>query len=276
MPSNHVGVHQIDRDLQRNIRYSVPRSAKKHSQGYDLHSYPIGRQVVSDNSGALLRAKMYGENDLSSNELFSGNFINFGYWRNFKRGRHLSIDERTQSQANLYRVVLDSLNITPTDVALEVGCGIGVGAVLALREYEPRGIHGLDLSRDQLDRAMRVTGELVRKWRNRLIFCQGSALALPYADEKFDKCYSVEAAQHFDDLPKFAAEAYRVIKSSGRLSVTTFFMPPTAAIDKLRRMISLRRVSTMCASKASASKFGMDLTLGWRTPTTRTAGPAIG
>lgn len=192
---------------------------------------------MSDNSGALLRAKMYGEDDLSSNEVFSGNFINFGYWRNFKRGKHLGIDERTQSQANLYRVVLDSLNIAPTNVALEVGCGIGVGAVLALREYEPSSIHGLDLSRDQLDRAMRVTGELARKWRNRLIFCQGSALALPYADEKFDKCYSVEAAQHFDDLPKFAAEAYRVVKSSGRLSVTTFFMPPTAAFEKLRRLL---------------------------------------
>jgi ubiquinone/menaquinone biosynthesis C-methylase UbiE len=84
---------------------------------------------------------------------------------------------------------------------------------------------------------MRVTGELAGKWCNRLVFCQGSALALPYADEKFDKCYSVEAAQHFDDLLEFAAEVYRVVKSGGRLSVTTFFMPPTAAIEELRRLL---------------------------------------
>lgn len=75
---------------------------------------------MSGDSGASRRAAMYGENDLSSLAIFSGNYINYGYWQNFTPGL-ISIDERTESQANLYRTVLRHLKIDPTDVALEVG-----------------------------------------------------------------------------------------------------------------------------------------------------------
>ena len=109
---------------------------------------------MPDDSGSSRRAAMYGENNLSSISIFSGNYINFGYWQDFTPGR-ISIDERTESQANLYRTVLRRLEIDPTDVALEVGCGVAVGAALALREFDPRAIHGLDLSSDPNRRVVR-------------------------------------------------------------------------------------------------------------------------
>lgn len=191
---------------------------------------------MPDNSGAARRAAMYGENDLSSFSIFSGNYINFGYWQDFTPGL-ISVDERTESQANLYRTLLRSLRIDPTDVVLEVGCGIAVGTALTLREFGPRAIHGLDLSQDQLDRATKVNAELVAQQSNRLILQQGSALELPYSGETFDKYYSVEAAQHFEDLTTFAVEAYRVLRPGGRLAVTTFFRPHMTAIDGLRPLI---------------------------------------
>lgn len=188
------------------------------------------------NSGAARRATMYGEDDLSSIAIFSGNYINFGYWQEFTPGL-ISVGERTESQANLYRAVLRRLKIDPTDVALEVGCGIAVGAALALREFDPRTVHGLDLSQHQIDRATKINAELVIQQPDRLVLQQGSALELPYAGETFDKCYSVEAAQHFEDLTRFASEAYRVLRPGGRLAVATFFTPHPTALDELRRLI---------------------------------------
>ncbi len=179
---------------------------------------------------------MYGDDDLSSIAIFSGNYINFGYWEDFTPGR-ISVGERTESQANLYRTVLRRLRIDPTDVALEVGCGIAVGAALAIREFGPRAVHGLDMSQHQINRATRVNAELDTQQRDRLVLQQGSALKLPYASEIFDKCYSIEAAQHFDDLTTFASEAYRVLRPGGRLAVTTFFATHPTAAEGLRRLI---------------------------------------
>ncbi len=191
---------------------------------------------MPDDSGAARRAEIYGENDLSSIAVFSGNFINFGYWQDFTPGL-ISVEERTESQANLYRTVLRRLIIDPTDMALEIGCGIAAGTALALREFGPYAVYGLDLSPDQIDRATRVNAELLTQHPDRLILQRGSALALPYADETFDKCYSVEAAQHFEDLATFASEVYRVLRPGGRLAVTTFFTPQAAADDELRKLI---------------------------------------
>jgi cyclopropane fatty-acyl-phospholipid synthase-like methyltransferase len=189
-----------------------------------------------NDSGAARRAAMYGAYDLSSKAAFSGNFINFGYWQDFTPGL-ISIDERTESQANLYRTVLRHLEIAPTDMALEVGCGIAVGTALALREFNPRAVYGLDLSPDQLDRARRINAELLAHQPDRFVLRQGSALEIPYTGEQFDKCYSVEAAQHFENLAAFASETHRVLRPGGRLAVTTFFTPYPAAIAELRELI---------------------------------------
>lgn len=191
---------------------------------------------MTGEDGASRRAAMYGENDLSSIALFSGNFINFGYWRGFQPGL-ISVEERTASQADLYRTVLRRLQIDRADVVLEVGCGIAVGTALALREFEPSVIHGLDLSQDQLDRARSANTELLALRPPRLVLQQGSALKIPYAEATFDRCYSVEAAQHFEDLAAFAAETHRVLKPGGRLAVTTFFTTHPAAGYKLRQLI---------------------------------------
>lgn len=191
---------------------------------------------MAADSGSSRRAAMYGEDDLSSMSIFSGNYINFGYWQDSAPGL-ISVDERTASQANLYRIVLRSLLIDPTDVALEVGCGIAVGAALAIREFNARTVYGLDISQHQINRASATNAELLAQQPRRLILQRGSALAIPFAGETFDKCYSVEAAQHFEDLSAFASEAHRILRSGGRLAIATFFTPHAAAEDELRQLI---------------------------------------
>jgi cyclopropane fatty-acyl-phospholipid synthase-like methyltransferase len=193
------------------------------------------KEIMPGNNGPSRRAAMYGDDDLSSITIFSGNFINFGYWEDFTPGR-ISVDERTESQANLYRIILRRLQIHPTDVILEVGCGIAAGAALAIREFDPRAIHGLDISQHQIDRATRVNAELDTH-HDRLVLQQGSALELPYASETFGKCYSIEAAQHFENLTTFAVEAYRVLRPGGRIAVTTFFATYMTTIERLQQLI---------------------------------------
>ncbi|ASU84088.1 SAM-dependent methyltransferase [Nocardiopsis gilva YIM 90087] len=196
----------------------------------------------SEERGALL-ASMYGSEDLSSFSLFSGNFINFGYWADdvLATGEPITVDQRTRSQEDLYRVVVDQLDVRPDDILLEAGCGIGVGTALVVREFGPAEVHGLDLSADQLTRAERMNAEELHTYPKCLFYHQGSALDLPWPDASFTGIYSVEAAQHFSDLATFAREAHRVLRPGGRFALTTFFTPDDQGPAHLAELIETVR-----------------------------------
>ncbi|WP_433329477.1 class I SAM-dependent methyltransferase [Spirillospora sp. CA-294931] len=167
---------------------------------------------------AVVRA-VYGSDDLSSAPAFSGGFINFGYWDGISLDRPLGTDDRVRSERNLYLRVLRELR-TEGDV-LEVGCGLGVGCALALRESGLASVTGMDIHPDQVERARRANAEEP----GRLRFVRGAAESMPFEDAAFDAVYTVEAAQHFRDLAGFARESARVLRPGGRLVITSFFLP---------------------------------------------------
>ena len=184
-------------------------------------------------AGSELRARMYGPQDLSSLPLFAGGFINFGYWRGIPLDGELSVEQRISSQRQLYRLVLRALDVSSPDRVLEVGCGLGLGCALAAEEFGSSDVRGIDLVPDQVQRAERVNHAAMARRPGRLGFRAGSASAIPYPDDSFDAAMSVEAAQHFDDLPGFATEASRVLVPGGRLVVTSFFATTADSATRL-------------------------------------------
>ncbi|MFJ4878494.1 methyltransferase domain-containing protein [Streptomyces sp. NPDC088745] len=165
----------------------------------------------------------YGPADLSGAPIFAGGFVNFGYWDAIDLGLPLSETERIRSQEDLYRHVLDATGPPRAAHVLEVGCGLGMGCEVTLREYAPAAVTGLDIHPDQLRRARNAHADLLRREPGRLRFVQGAAETMPAGDGEFDTVISVEAAQHFPDLRAFAAETRRVLRPGGRVAVTSFF-----------------------------------------------------
>ncbi|WP_051699803.1 class I SAM-dependent methyltransferase [Streptomyces sp. NRRL F-4474] len=164
----------------------------------------------------------YGPADLSAVPVFAGGFINFGYWHGVDLDRPLSQDDRIRSEQDLYRHVLDA--VAPRGGrAVEIGCGLGLGCALALDEYGPAAVTGVDIHPQQLRRAREANSPLLAARPQRLRFVLGAAESLPLADAEFDCLYSVEAVQHFPDLSAFAREAARVLRPGGRMAVAGFF-----------------------------------------------------
>lgn len=95
---------------------------------------------------------------------------------------------------------------------LEVGCGTGL--ILArVAEFASRAA-GLDLSGGMLERA-----------RDRgLDVLQGSATALPYADNSFDVTYSFKVLPHVEDIRTAMSEMARVTVSGGYV-LAEFYNP---------------------------------------------------
>ncbi|MGW6946964.1 class I SAM-dependent methyltransferase [Streptomyces xanthophaeus] len=164
----------------------------------------------------------YGPADLSAVPVFAGGFINFGYWQSVDLERPLSEGDRVRSEQDLYRHVLDAAG-PGGGRAVEIGCGLGLGCALALEEYGPTAITGVDIHPQQLQRARVANAGLLGAQPDRLRFVLGAAESLPFGDGEFDCLYSVEAAQHFPDLSAFAREAARVLRPGGRVAVASFF-----------------------------------------------------
>ncbi|WP_327130613.1 methyltransferase domain-containing protein [Streptomyces sp. NBC_01343] len=164
----------------------------------------------------------YGPADLSAVPVFAGGFINFGYWQAVDLEQPLSQRDRIRSEQDLYRHVLDAVGPAGAR-AVEIGCGLGLGCALALEEYGPTEMTGVDIHPQQLRRAREANSHLLEARPPRLRFVLGAAEGLPLGDAEFDCLYSVEAAQHFPDLPAFAREAARVLRPGGRVAVASFF-----------------------------------------------------
>ncbi|MEV3934761.1 methyltransferase domain-containing protein [Glycomyces sp. NPDC049804] len=175
---------------------------------------------------------MYGELDLGSFTIFSGSFINYGYWGEVEPGREITLAERTASQAELYRQVVSRLEPQAGQRFLELGSGIGVGAALIAREFDAR-VAGLDRSPAQLARAAETNAAALGELPDRLSYHEGSVTAIPWGDGEFDGVYAVEMLQHVDDLAAMAREAHRVLAPGGRFATATFFAPDGADTSRL-------------------------------------------
>jgi ubiquinone/menaquinone biosynthesis C-methylase UbiE len=167
----------------------------------------------------------YGPDDLSSMSLFGGGFINFGHWQGIDLDRPLTEHERISSQQAMYRHVLGTLAPTAGLRTVEIGCGLGVGAAMAVEEYGFARVTGLDIHPQQLERARQANAALLARHPAPLRLVRGAAEEMPFGDGEFDCLYSVEAAQHFRDLGAFAQETARVLAPGGRAVVASFFVP---------------------------------------------------
>lgn len=143
----------------------------------------------------------------------SNGCINFGYWESIPQ--KIDKSTRLQSQISLYQKIISCLRITKSQNVLEVGCGRGHGVQMLLN----KGIDafGLDAVSSQIDLCRKNYPKEADK------FIQGYAGSLPFQKENFYGIISLEAAQHFPNFRSFAEEAYRVLKTSGNLIISTFF-----------------------------------------------------
>ena len=106
-------------------------------------------------------------------------------------------------KSTIYRELVGSHRL-PAGRALEVGCNIGLQLELLYRANPGLELHGLEPQDYALARA--------RARLPRVTFHQGTAFALPFADESFDLVFTHGVLIHIhpDDLPRAIREIYRV------------------------------------------------------------------
>jgi ubiquinone/menaquinone biosynthesis C-methylase UbiE len=103
-----------------------------------------------------------------------------------------------------------------SDHIIDVGSGIG-GPSRYLAKTYGCWVSGVDLTPEFVATASGLTACV--GLTDRVDFRQGSALALPFPDARFDLAWSQNVAMNIEDRPRYYAEMFRVLKPGGRLAI---------------------------------------------------------
>jgi ubiquinone/menaquinone biosynthesis C-methylase UbiE len=111
------------------------------------------------------------------------------------------------------RLILEMLSPVKGEQILDAGCGTGVFTL----DYLAAGaeVVGLDISGPMLAVAEQKAADYP------FVAVQGDMLALPFADDSFDKAVSVTALEFIEDARRAVAELFRVTRPGGVVVVGT-------------------------------------------------------
>jgi len=137
-------------------------------------------------------------------------WLNLGYWEGVR-----TYPEAAQAMA---RLVAEAARLGPEDELLDVGFGFGEQDFYWIEKFRVKHITGLNITPMQVERTKKRAEE--RGLENRLKLLVGSATAIPYADNSFDKVTALECAHHFVTREKFFKEAFRVLRPGGWLALS--------------------------------------------------------
>ena len=110
--------------------------------------------------------------------------------------------------------VAELANLKSSDLVLDVGCGLG-GTARHLADIYKCHITGIDLTDEYISVGKKLT-DLVGL-SDRVELCQGSALEIPYEDERFDIVWTEHVQMNIADKHRFYSEIARVLKPGGRM-----------------------------------------------------------
>lgn len=146
-------------------------------------------------------------------------------------------DQVRQADVELLNHFVQEVAIVRATRILDFGCGTANHSDLLQRVTHAQ-IYGVDPSEGMLDKA--------RPKNSDIIFQQGNAESIPFADGFFDFVYMTDVIHHVPDIGKMFGEIGRVLAPNGKICIVTQshqqierrpivrFFPGTATVDKAR------------------------------------------
>jgi ubiquinone/menaquinone biosynthesis C-methylase UbiE len=110
------------------------------------------------------------------------------------------------------------LNLRPEDQILELGFGAGKAIELVAAQITNGHVSGIDLSQEMVRAASRRNAQAIKAGQVALRL--GDLTTLSFADNQFDKIFSIQTLYFWPDPPRALAEIFRVLKPGGVLIVT--------------------------------------------------------
>ena len=133
--------------------------------------------------------------------------LHYGYWDSETRSH-------SDSLLKMNKVLAEHVGILESDYILDAGCGLGGSAIWLAENYGAK-VLGITLSDQQVEYATQFAKK--RGVSNRVKFQSADFCQTPFDDARFDVVWGLESSCYAVDKESFIKEAYRLLKSGGRL-----------------------------------------------------------
>ena len=111
----------------------------------------------------------------------------------------------------IHQRMLDYIKLSEQASVLDIGCGTGRFLNRLAAKFPRIFATGLDLSAEMLRQARKTN-----QYSDRLIFIQGNAESLPFADKQFAAIFNSISFLHYPHPQQVFAEVKRVLQPQGR------------------------------------------------------------
>jgi len=111
---------------------------------------------------------------------------------------------------------LDQLELSGSELVLDVGCGLGGASRFVASHYGTK-VSGIDLTGEYIE-----TGRELCAWvglDGRVALSHGSALDMPFDDGSFDSAYMMHVGMNIEDKAALFTEVARVLKAGASFGV---------------------------------------------------------
>lgn len=150
-------------------------------------------------------AAHYDELDPFYREVW-GEHVHHGYWRTGRETPEAAMEA-------LVDLVAERLELQAGQQVCDIGCGYGATAQrLAER-------HAVDVTGVTISAAQAARGQGRAPARGSLTILARDWLESGFPDASFDRAYAIESSEHMENKQRFFTEAFRTLKSGGRLAV---------------------------------------------------------